>query len=168
LEICAANDFSHSLRFYVNCGVYSSEYANALGKTPLPKPKEYDCPLRCRLERITKSEHPHFQIEEWDMQELTNVLLSGLKKADAYFLSIYYTAAMIDIIFTKSPLDCDLFRYLLLRGDTKKAKTFYENARRQFGGESRWDRINNNFKSAAVQTGRELGEAFFENGALPL
>ncbi|NKS98235.1 DUF4304 domain-containing protein [Rhodococcus hoagii] len=50
----SAGNSHESIRFYVNCGVYSAEFARVVGRVPQERPKEVDCQFRRRIEPRTR------------------------------------------------------------------------------------------------------------------
>ncbi|WP_165497015.1 DUF4304 domain-containing protein [Rhodococcus sp. ABRD24] len=51
-----------NVRFYVNCGVYSAEFAAVIGETVVERPREVDCQFRCRLDSLAPAAPQWFEI----------------------------------------------------------------------------------------------------------
>ncbi|NKS79937.1 DUF4304 domain-containing protein [Rhodococcus hoagii] len=58
----SAGNSHESIRFYVNCGVYSAEFARVVGRVPQERPKEVDCQFRRRIEHLAPGIGPHVTV----------------------------------------------------------------------------------------------------------
>jgi hypothetical protein len=79
------------LCFYINCGIYSPEYADRMGNEPLDFPKETDCHWRSRIEEIAAINIPGFQwfqMKEYNADTLWSTIMDALQEVDQFFSTI--------------------------------------------------------------------------------
>lgn len=70
LQRSTGNTAGH-VRFYVNCGVYSSEFSTVLGQPVRDRPREGDCQFRCRMETLVPEAPQWFEIEAFQYRLAT-------------------------------------------------------------------------------------------------
>ncbi|MFG1783887.1 DUF4304 domain-containing protein [Rhodococcus oryzae] len=144
----SAGNSHESIRFYVNCGVYSVEFDRLIGRTPQQRPAEVDCQYRRRIESIATGIGPHVTVHaDTDVPAAADELRAALTSA----LAVMGQLRGPDDIARSvgSDIDFDVLRYRLATGDESGAREQYVRARSRFGAEDRWQRLEEQFRKAA-------------------
>jgi hypothetical protein len=147
LQRSAGNSYE-SIRFYINCGVYSPDFDRITGKPEHQRPAEVDCQYRRRIENIASGIGPHVTVDaETDIPETAGLLRSALTSALTVMGQLH---GPDDIArFAESDIDFDVFRYRLAADNNAEAHEQYRRARSQFGAEPRWQRLDELFRQAS-------------------
>jgi len=132
----SSGNSSESERFYINCGIYSAEFAETIGEQPLSNPKEYDCHVRYRYERITNSAKEYFELDDTtDLQKVAEEVIKEIEKVIVFFNSITEIELFLPHVILS---DNNLLKYYLIRcryEDVEKCLAIQKN---MFGSEDRW------------------------------
>ncbi|SHE79062.1 protein of unknown function [Pedobacter caeni] len=134
-------------KFYINCGIHSTNIDRVIGKTTGLDPKESECYFRKRISSIVESTNDGYVItQETDLNTLGLKLDEDLKAAIAMFNNITSTNDLIDLMIEKNGLNNyrELFKYLLLTERKTQLKQFVKQLHRTFGAEKRWAIFENN------------------------
>ncbi|MDH6678718.1 hypothetical protein M2284_002931 [Rhodococcus sp. LBL1] len=144
LQRSSGNAGGH-VRFYVNCGVYSTEFATAIGETVTERPREVDCQFRCRLESLVPATPPWFEItEDTPADPIGSAVVTALETAVRALGDIDTTDALAARI--SGGVAIEAFRYRVATEDWESARALYRSIRAEFGGEERWPRIDDNLR----------------------
>lgn len=128
-------------KFYINCGIHSTNIGQVIGKTELLDPKEYDCYFRRRISSIVKSTSDGYTItRETDLNDLGQTVEADLKAAIVMFNNVTSTNDLIDLMIEKNGLNNyeELFKYLLFTERKTQLKQFVKQLHQTFGAEKRW------------------------------
>ncbi|MFE4499657.1 DUF4304 domain-containing protein [Rhodococcus sp. NPDC056743] len=137
-----------SIRFYVNCGVYSPDFDRIIGKPEHQRPTEVDCQYRRRIENIASGIGPHVTVDAaTDIPASADMLRAALTRALAVMGQLHRPEDIAR--FAESDIDFDVFRYRLATNDKSGANEQYRRARSQFGAEPRWQRLDELFRQAS-------------------
>lgn len=129
------------VRFYVNCGVYSAEFASAIGDTVSERPREVDCQFRCRLDSLVPVAPQWYEIQDDEVAEPIGAALAAALEIAVPALGAVTTAdALADRI--SHGVATEAFRYRVATGDWESAREIYRSIREEFGAEDRWPRID--------------------------
>lgn len=140
LQRSSGNSGGH-VRFYVNCGIYSAEFATAIGDTASARPREVDCQFRCRLEKLVPGMPPWFEITDDEAAAAVGAEVSAGLEAGAGALGLVTTTDQVaDRI--SGGVATEAFRYRIATGDWDSARRLYGSIRLEFGAEERWPRID--------------------------
>ncbi|EME15591.1 DUF4304 domain-containing protein [Rhodococcus triatomae] len=140
LQRSAGNIGGH-VRFYVNCGVHSSEFAAAIGDTVADRPREVDCQFRCRLDELAPGAPQWFEIDDEDAAASLGPLLAGYLDTAARALGTVTTADELAHRISGGGA-IEAFRYRVATADWASARDIYRSVRAEFGAEPRWARID--------------------------
>lgn len=143
----SAGNSHESIRFYVNCGVYSAEFDRVIGRVPQERPKEVDCQYRRRIEHIAPGIGPHVTMAAGtDVAAVAEQVCGALVAA----LDVMGRLGGPDDVAraAESDIDFDVFRYRLASGDDAAAREQFSRARTEFGSEERWPRLEAQFRKA--------------------
>ncbi|WP_164877570.1 DUF4304 domain-containing protein [Prescottella agglutinans] len=144
-----------NVRFYVNCGVYSAEFATTIGETVTERPREVDCQFRCRLESLASGAPPWFEITgEAPAEPIGSAVVAALDTAVRALGAIDTTDALADRI--SGGVVIEAFRYRVATEDWAAARAVYWSIRAEFGGEARWPRIDDNLRGHVPDAQRAL------------
>ncbi|WP_430331612.1 DUF4304 domain-containing protein [Rhodococcus sp. ACT016] len=144
----SAGNSRESIRFYVNCGVYSAEFDRVIGREPQQRPAEVDCQYRCRIETIASGIGPHVTVHaDISVPEVADQLRAALIDALAVMGELCGPDDVARAV--GSDIDFDVFRYRLATGDESGARDQYARALAGFGAEPRWLRLVEQFRRAA-------------------
>lgn len=146
----SAGNSHESIRFYVNCGVYSAEFARVVGRVPQERPKEVDCQFRRRIEHLAPGIGPHVTVTaDTDVSAVAEQLRAALVAA----LDVLGELDGPDAVAraADSDIDFDVFRYRLASGDVIGAREQFARARTEFGSEERWPRLEAQFRKAEAE-----------------
>ncbi|WP_231569594.1 DUF4304 domain-containing protein [Prescottella defluvii] len=149
LQRSAGNSYE-SIRFYVNCGVYSAEFDRVIGRVPEERPKEVDCQYRRRIEHIAPGIGPHVTVTAGtDVPAVAEQMRAALVAA----LDVMGRLGGPDDVAgaVDSDIDFDVFRYRLASGDDVGAREQFARARTEFGSEERWPRLEVQFRKAEAE-----------------
>ncbi|WP_307718215.1 DUF4304 domain-containing protein [Rhodococcus tukisamuensis] len=147
LQRSAGNSYE-SIRFYVNCGVYSAEFDRVIGRSPQEHPAEVDCQYRRRIESIAAGIGPHVTVNaDTDVPAVADQLCAALTSALAVMGQVRGSDDVAGSV--GSDMDFDVLRYRLATGDVSGAREQYLRARSRFGAEPRWSRLQEQFRRAA-------------------
>lgn len=126
--------------FYINCGVHSPEIEEALGGSPNPMPKEYQCHFRCRIQELSSEAHDKYVIDsQTDLKQLQGQLEKSLSEALAVFESLSAPYAFVQFIAHHgTEKQFELFRYCLRMGYLEEANMLKAHVRKMMG-EERWE-----------------------------
>lgn len=143
----SAGNGHRSIRFYVNCGVYSAAFDRIVGRNPRERPSEVDCQFRCRIEHLAPGFGPHVTVHaDTDVhtaaEDMRAALTTALDAMEAMSSPDDIARAALSYI------DFDVFRYRLATGDLAAARDQYARARAEFGAEDRWPRLVAQFREA--------------------
>ena len=150
LQRSAGNSYE-SIRFYINCGVYSPGFDRIIGKPEHERPAEVDCQYRRRIENIASGIGPHVTVDaETDIPATAGIVRAALTSALEVMCQL---RGPDDIVrFALSDIDFDVFRYRFATGDKAGADEQYQRARYRFGAEPRWQRLDDLFRQASART----------------
>lgn len=140
------NNFNQ-IKFFINCGVHSTEIDKVIGKTELLEPKEYECYFRNRISTITNSTDDGYLIkDDTDLSNLNLTTITDLKTVICMFDNINSTSDLTDLMINKNGLNNyrELFEYLLLTNNKKDLGKFVKQLHSTFGAEKRWTIFENN------------------------
>ncbi|MBM4482072.1 DUF4304 domain-containing protein [Rhodococcus hoagii] len=146
----SAGNNNESIRFYVNCGVYSAEFDRVIGRVPEERPKEVDCQYRRRIEHIAPGVGPHVTVTtDTDVPAVAEQMRVALVAA----LDVMGRLGSPDDVAraVDSDIDFDVFRYRLASGDEVGAREQFARARTEFGSEERWPRLEVQFRKAEAE-----------------
>ncbi|MBP1161616.1 DUF4304 domain-containing protein [Rhodococcus sp. PvR099] len=144
----SAGNSHESIRFYVNCGVYSVEFDRVIGRTPQQRPSEVDCQYRRRIESIATGIGPHVTVHaDTDVPAAADELRAALTSALAVMGQLRGPDDIAQSV--GSDIDFDVLRYRLATRDESGAREQYIRARSRFGAEDRWPRLEEQFRKAA-------------------
>lgn len=146
----SAGNNNESIRFYVNCGVYSAEFDRVIGRVPEERPKEVDCQYRRRIEHIAPGVGPHVTVTtDTDVPAVAEQMWVALVAA----LDVMGRLGSPDDVAraVDSDIDFDVFRYRLASGDEVGAREQFARARTEFGSEERWPRLEVQFRKAEAE-----------------
>jgi len=133
------------VRFYVNCGVYSPEFATTIGDTAVERPREVDCQYRCRIERLAPTAPPWFEIADGAPADpVGTALVAALGTATHALAAVDSTDVLADRI--SGGVAIEAFRYRVATEDWAAARAIYRSVRTEFGDEERWPRIDANLR----------------------
>ncbi|WP_433613102.1 DUF4304 domain-containing protein [Prescottella agglutinans] len=134
-----------NVRFYVNCGVYSAEFASVIGETVVERPREVDCQFRCRLDALAPGSAQWFEIAaDTPAEPIGSAVVAALGTAVPALGAIDSTDALADRI--GGGVAIEAFRYRVATEDWASARALYWSIRAEFGGEARWPRIDDNLR----------------------
>ncbi|GAB2647731.1 hypothetical protein GCM10027068_28970 [Prescottella soli] len=134
-----------NVRFYVNCGVYSPEFATTIGEAVTERPREVDCQFRCRLESLAPAAPPWFELtEDTPAEPLGSAVVAALATAVPALGDIDTTDALAARI--SGGVAIEAFRYRVATEDWESARALYRSIRAEFGGAARWPRIDDNLR----------------------
>ncbi|WP_237174259.1 DUF4304 domain-containing protein [Prescottella equi] len=143
----SAGNSHESIRFYVNCGVYSAEFARVVGRVPQERPKEVDCQFRRRIEHLAPGIEPHVTVAaDTDVSAVAEQMRAALVAA----LDVLGALDGPDAVARAADSDI-VFRYRLASGDVIGAREQFARARTEFGSEERWPRLEVQFRKAEAE-----------------
>ena len=145
-------------KFYVNCGIHSTNIDKVIGKTELLEPKEYECYFTTRISLITQSTNDgYFITEETDMEDLSLKISDDLKIVINRFDNIQQTCDLTDLIIDRNGLNNykELFKYLLLTDSKSKLSRFVKQLYSTFGSEKRWEVFENNMTNLLKENNKK-------------
>jgi len=134
------NSFDQT-KFYINCGIHSTNIDKVIGKVELSEPKEYECYFRNRISSIIQSKNDcYFITEETDINTLSLTINNDLKTVVAMFDNIKSTSDLTDLMIDKNGLNNyrELFKFLLFTENKKDLRHFVKQLYNTFGTEKRW------------------------------
>ena len=151
------NSFDQT-KFFINCGIHSTNIDRVIGKRDLLEPKEYDCYFRKRISSIIEStEDGYFITEETDLQMLNSIIERDLKTVIKMFNSINSTNDLADLMIEKNGLNNykELFEFLLLTGNNVQLTRFVKQLHHTFGSEKRWTIFQGNLTELLKENNRK-------------
>lgn len=146
-------NYWQSLRFFINCGIYSREIVERLELFTEPVPKEYKCHYRLRISNLTDKDYGHYTFNidgehiyldanqtSCDPEWIIKQVMEDLQVAIPKLLEIRNTDELIDIMLNFGGLadTTSLEHYLLKTNQVEKFQTYYDNLYKSFGHEERW------------------------------
>ncbi|MGW0174211.1 DUF4304 domain-containing protein [Rhodococcus sp. NPDC003322] len=140
LQRSSGNSGGH-VRFYVNCGVYSTEFAAAIGDTVTERPREVDCQFRCRLDSLVPGAPQWYEIDDAAAAEPIGTALAAALETAASALAAVSTSDEVADRISRG-VATEAFRYRVATGNWESAREIYRSIRAEFGTEDRWPRID--------------------------
>ncbi|UEG54145.1 DUF4304 domain-containing protein [Mucilaginibacter daejeonensis] len=134
------------LKFYINCGIHSTEIDSTIGTQELLFPKEHECHFRNRISSLTGSEKDGYHLtKDTDLDVMKENLTNDIEQALSMFQDISSTDDLTDLMIRENGLNNyeELFEYLLLTNDQVRLKRFVKQLHDQFGTEKRWHIFEN-------------------------
>ena len=128
--------------FYINCYIYSEEFADIVGSTFYQYMK--------RIEGITKSSYSRFDITTTtNIKKLEKTILNDIEKVMVFFNSIINMEAFIKIVNNNDLL----LKYYLIKHRYNDVENFLVNENKKFGMEDRWKLMKKNLKEVCAEYG---------------
>ncbi|MFD1812291.1 DUF4304 domain-containing protein [Rhodococcus gannanensis] len=137
----SSGNFGGHVRFYVNCGVHSAEFATAIGDPTVERPREVDCQFRCRLDELAPEAPQWFEIDDETDASAVGPVLVGYLDTAVRALGAVTTADELAHRISDG-VAIEAFRYRVATGDWASAREIHRSVRAEFGAEPRWARID--------------------------
>ncbi|MBO9728355.1 MAG: DUF4304 domain-containing protein [Chitinophaga sp.] len=129
------------IKFYINCGIHSTEIDRVIGAKENEMPKEYECYYRARISDITRATTDGYMAETVN----ATVIIADLQQVLALFESITTSDELAQLMINKNGLNNykELFTYLLLTNQEQSLKSYATHLFHTFGAEKRWSIFEN-------------------------
>ncbi len=145
--------------YYINCGIFCTEFENIVGEEFIANPKEVDCLFRERIERITGSGKQQIEIlESSDAGKIsiTNELLSELEKVVSFFETIKTMDDLVSLCIERHTFFYEkIFHYLCIKKDMIRLDIFFQKFGDNFKDDERFIFFESRLNDILVSHGIE-------------
>jgi hypothetical protein len=132
-------------KFYLNCGIYSSQIDKTLDGIEIKEPKEYECHYTVRIGQLKNTGDDGYIIDKTtDIDALKSTINSDLNFALELFDKILTLPDLIKQMIEHNSKDFDLFEYLVLKDDNENLKRQLIKMHSFWGYEKQWKSIRKN------------------------
>jgi hypothetical protein len=145
-------------KFYINCGIHSTDMDRVIGRSELVEPKEYECYYKDRISSIVHAVNDGYLISSnTDLQALNSTIGKDLTAVLSLFDTIRKTSDLTDLMVDKSGLNHyqELVEYFLLTNNQADTKRFVKNLYGTFGQEKRWQIFEDNLSALLIKNQRK-------------
>lgn len=145
-------------KFYINCGIHSTDMDRVIGRSVLVEPKEYECYYKDRISSIVHAVNDGYLISsDTDLQALNLTISTDLTAVISLFDTIRKTSDLTDLMVDKSGLNHyqELVEYFLLTNNQADTKRFVKNLHGTFGQERRWQIFEDNLSALLIKNQRK-------------
>lgn len=141
------------VKFYINCGIHSSEMEKVIGAPENAAPKEYECYFRSRISSLVNAADDGYLADDSSDARVS----ADLEQVITLFQKVSSTTDLAQLMVQTGGLNNyeALFTYLLLTDNNKQLKTYVSTLMKNFGQEKRWAIFENRLNTILKNNGKE-------------